>query len=135
MSHYSRGHGWRLAALSTTMLLPSLGISVANVALPSLRVAFGVSSQEAQWVVIAYLIVVTSFLVTAGRLGDLLGRKRLLLAGITLFSAASLAAMFAPAIWAVIAARAVQGIGAAMMMSLAVAAVGDVVHRSRSRRR
>lgn len=127
-----RGHRWRLAALSLAMLLPSLGISVANVALPSLRAAFSVSNQEAQWAVIAYLVVVTSFLVTAGRLGDLLGRKRALLAGIAIFSLASLAAVFASGIWVVVAARAVQGIGAAMMMSLTVAAVGDVAPEGRS---
>jgi MFS family permease len=125
-------HRWRLAALSLAMLLPSLGISVANVALPSLRAAFSVSNQEAQWAVIAYLVVVTSFLVTAGRLGDLLGRKRALLAGIAIFSVASLAALFASGIWVVVAARAVQGLGAAMMMSLTVAAVGDVAPEGRS---
>lgn len=124
-----RGPGWRLAALSLTMLLPSLGISVANIALPSLRTAFDVTSQEAQWVVIAYLVLVTSSLVTAGRLGDVLGRKQLLLVGIAIFSLASMAAVFAPTIWMVALARAVQGIGAAMMMSLTVATVSDVVPR------
>ena len=74
----SKGLGRRLAALSLTMLLPSLGISIANIALPSLGADFGVSSQEAQWVVIAYLVVVTSSLVTAGRLGDLLDALPLL---------------------------------------------------------
>jgi len=109
------------------MLLPSLGISVANIALPSLRTAFDASSEEAQWVVIAYLVVVTSSLVTAGRLGDLFGRKPLLLAGIAIFSLASLGAVLAPTIWVVVLARAVQGLGAAMMMSLTVAALSDAV--------
>lgn len=128
----SNGQGWRLAALSLAMLLPSLGISVANIALPSLRAAFDVSSQEAQWVVIAYLVVVTSSLVTAGRLGDLLGRRPLLLAGIAIFSLASLGAVLAPTIWVVVLARAIQGVGAAMMMSLTVAAVSDAVPAERS---
>lgn len=123
---------WRLAALSLAMLLPSLGISVANIALPSLRTAFSVSSQEAQWVVIAYLVVVTATLVTAGRLGDLLGRKRILLTGIGIFTVASLLAMFATSIWMVVFARAVQGVGAAMMMSLTIAAVGDAVPPERA---
>lgn len=127
-----KGQGLRLAALSLTMLLPSLGISVANIALPSLRVAFNATPQETQWVVIAYLVLVTSSLVTAGRLGDLLGRKRLLIAGIAIFSAASLATAFAPTLWAIVAARAVQGIGAAMMMALTVAAVSDAVPAERS---
>lgn len=63
------------------MLLPSLGTSLANVALPTLRAAFGASHQEVQWVVIAYLLAITSLAVTAGRLGGLLGRRRLLLGG------------------------------------------------------
>lgn len=128
----SNGQGWRLAALSLTMLLPSLGISVANIALPSLRSAFSVTGQEVQWIVIAYLVVVTSSLVTAGRLGDLCGSKRLLLVGIAIFSLASLAAVPASTIWMVVAARAVQGIGAAMMMSLTVATVSDVVAPERT---
>ncbi|MBK8084286.1 MAG: MFS transporter [Devosia sp.] len=131
-SHSFKEQGWRLAALSLAMLLPSLGISVANIALPGLRAAFDVTSQQAQWVVIAYLVVVTSFLVTAGRLGDLLGRKPLLLAGIAIFSLASAGAVFAPTIWVVVLARAVQGIGAALMMSLTVAAVSDAVPAERS---
>ena len=128
----SAGQGWRLASLSLAMLLPSLGISVANIALPSLRTAFDVTSQDAQWVVIAYLVVVTSSLVTVGRLGDLLGRKPLLLAGIAIFSLASIAAVFSATIWIVVVARAVQGVGAAMMMSLTVAAVSDAVRPERS---
>lgn len=128
----AKSQGGRLAALSLAMLLPSLGISVANIALPGLRAAFHVTSQETQWVVIAYLVVVTSFLVTAGRLGDMLGRKRLLLAGIAIFCLASAAAMFASSIWMVVAARAVQGVGAAMMISLALAAVSDSVPGRRS---
>lgn len=129
---FYKGPGWRLAALSLTMLLPSLGISVTNIALPSLRTAFDVTSQEAQWVVIAYLVLVTSSLVTVGRLGDVLGRKRLLLVGIAIFSLASMAAVFASTIWMVVLARAVQGVGAAMMMSLTVAAVSDVVPKERT---
>lgn len=114
------------------MLLPSLGISVANIALPSLRAAFDVSSQEAQWVVIAYLVAVTSSLVTVGRLGDLLGRKALLLAGIAVFFLSAVAAMFASTIWIIVLARAVQGVGAATMMSLTIAAVGDAVPAERT---
>ena len=122
----------RLGALCLAMLLPSLGISVANVALPSLSAAFGVSNQQAQWVVIAYLVVVTASLVTAGRLGDMFGRKRMLLTGIIVFSVASLLAALAPAIWVVIASRAIQGLGGAMMMALTVAAVSDSVPEGRA---
>ena len=71
------------------MLLSSLGTSIANVALPTLAQAFGASFQEVQWVVLAYLLAVTTLIVSVGRLGDLVGRRRLLLAGIALFTAAS----------------------------------------------
>ena len=117
---------WRLTALALTMLLPSAGTSIANVALPTLAVEFGASSQDVQWVVIAYLLATTTIIVAAGRLGDMLGRRRILLIGIALFGVASVAAALAPSLWPLVAARAAQGLGAAIMMALAVAAVGDV---------
>ena len=73
---------WALAGLSLSMLLSSLGTSVANVALPTLAEDFGVSFRQVQWVVLAYLLALTTLVVSAGRLGDLVGRRRLLLAGI-----------------------------------------------------
>jgi len=125
------GHRWRLTALAMTMLLPSAGTSIANVALPTLAVEFGASSQDVQWVVIAYLLATTTIIVAAGRLGDMLGRRRILLIGVALFGAASVAAALAPSLWPLVAARAAQGLGAAIMMALAVAAVGDVVPKER----
>jgi MFS family permease len=126
------GHRWRLTALALTMLLPSAGTSIANVALPTLAVEFGASSQDVQWVVIAYLLATTTIIVAAGRLGDMLGRRRILLIGIALFGVASIAAALAPSLWPLVAARAAQGLGAAIMMALAVAAVGDVVPKERA---
>lgn len=126
------GQAMRLLALSLAMLLPSLGTSIANVALPSLKLAFGGTSQDVQWVVIIYLLVVTASLVTAGRLGDLFGKRRLLLAGIGVFAVASAGAAFASELWALIVARGIQGIGAATMMALTIAAVGDMVPKHRA---
>ena len=80
---------WVLAGLSLSMLLASLGTSIANVGLPTLAAAFDASFQQVQWIVLAYLLVITTLIVSAGRLGDLVGRRRLLLAGIALFTAAS----------------------------------------------
>src|SRR5262249_21213091 len=80
---------WALAGLSLSMLLSALGTSIANVALPTLAQAFAASFQDVQWVVLAYLLAITSLIVGAGRLGDLTGRRRLLLAGLVLFTAAS----------------------------------------------
>ena len=130
--HLITGHRWRVAALALTMLLPSAGTSIANVALPTLATAFGATSQDVQWVVIAYLLATTTIIVAAGRLGDMLGRRRILLVGIALFGVACLAATLAPSLWVLVAARAAQGFGAAIMMALAVAAVGDVVPKERA---
>ncbi|MBD8066000.1 MFS transporter [Devosia sp. PTR5] len=126
------GHHMRLTALAMTMLLPSAGTSIANVALPTLAVEFGASSQDVQWVVIAYLLATTTIIVAAGRLGDMLGRRRILLIGIALFGAASAAAALAPSLWPLVAARAAQGLGSAIMMALAVAGVGDLVPKHRA---
>ena len=118
---------WALASLSLSTLLSSLGSSVANVGLPSLAQAFGASFQQVQWIVLAYLLAITTLVVAVGRLGDLAGRRRLLLAGLFLFSAASVLCGLAPTLWLLIAARAAQGLGAAMMMALAMALVSDSV--------
>lgn len=118
---------WALASLSLSMLLSSLDTSIANVALPTLALAFSASFQAVQWVVIAYLLTITTMIVSVGRLGDILGRRRLLLAGISLFTAASTLSGLAPTLWLLIAARALQGLGGAIMMALTMAIVGEIV--------
>lgn len=80
---------WALAALSLCILLSSLGTSIANVALPTLAQAFGASFQQVQWIVLAYLLSITTLIVSVGRLGDIIGRRLLLLAGLLLFTVAS----------------------------------------------
>lgn len=121
-----------LAALSLSMLLSSLGISIANVGLPTLVQAFDASFQDVQWVVIAYLLAITTVVVSVGRLGDTIGRRRLMLAGIAVFTAASIVSGAAPTLRMLIAARAVQGIGAAIMMALALAFVSDAVSKEKT---
>ncbi len=123
---------WALACLSLSMLLSSLGISVANVALPTLAQAFAASFQEVQWIVLAYLLAITTLIVSVGRLGDIVGRRRLLLAGLLLFTAASASSGLAPELWLLIAARAAQGLGAAIMMALTMALVGETVPKART---
>lgn len=125
-------HWPRLAALSLAMLLPSLGTSITNVALPTLATSFDATMADVQWVVIVYLLAVTSLIVGAGRLGDLVGRRRLLLTGMGLFSAASAICALSPGLLFLIAARAVQGVGGAVMMTLTVAMVGDIVPKDRT---
>ncbi|TPN76723.1 MFS transporter [Mesorhizobium sp. CU2] len=128
----SRSTAGALASLSLAMLLSSLSTSIANVALPTLSTAFNASFPEVQWVVLAYLLAITALIVSVGRLGDLVGRRPLLVAGLALFSAASLAAALAPALALLIAARALQGLGAAVMMALTIAFVGETVPKART---
>ena len=123
---------WALASLSVSMLLSSLGTSIANVGLPTLAQAFNASFQQVQWVVLAYLLAITSLIVSVGRLGDVIGRRRLLLAGILLFTVASILCGVAPTLGLLIAARTAQGLGAAVMMALTMAFVGETVPKART---
>ncbi|MER7463033.1 MFS transporter [Streptomyces sp. NPDC097981] len=123
---------WALAGLSLSMLLSSLGTSTANVGLPTLAQVFDASFQQVQWIVLAYLLAITTLIVSVGRLGDMIGRRRLLLSGISLFTGASVLCGLAPSLWLLIAARAAQGLGAATMMALAMAFVGATVPKERT---
>ncbi|MDO9600127.1 MAG: MFS transporter [Azoarcus sp.] len=123
---------WALASLALAVLLSSLGTSIANVALPNLAEAFNASFAAVQWIVIAYLLAITTLIVSAGRLGDIMGRRRLLLIGIALFTLASLLCAMAPTLWLLIAARALQGLGAAVMMALTMAFVGETIPKAKT---
>ncbi|NSX09669.1 MFS transporter [Pseudomonas lini] len=123
---------WALASLSLSMLMPSLDTSIANAGLPTLAEAFDASFQEVQWIVLAYLLAITTLIVSVGRLGDLVGRRRLLLAGIGIFTLSSLACGVAPSLWWLIGARAVQGLGAAIMLALTVAFVSETVPKAQT---
>ena len=131
-AEHSPSARWALASLSLSMLLSSLGTSIANVGLPTLAQAFGATFPEVQWVVLAYLLAITTLIVSVGRLGDITGRRRLLLAGILVFTAASLLCGGAPTLWLLIAARAAQGLGAAIMMALTIAFVGETVAKEKT---
>jgi EmrB/QacA subfamily drug resistance transporter len=122
----------KLTSLSLSMLLASLGTSIANVGLPTLAQAFSASFPQVQWVVLAYLLAVTTLIVSVGRLGDLVGPRRLLLAGIILFTVASLLCGLAPTLWVLIAARVAQGLGAAVMMALTIAFVAETVPKAKT---
>lgn len=131
MSSTSRG---ALVSLSLSMLLASLGTSIANVGLPSLAQAFDRPFHAVQWVVLAYLLAITAVIVSAGRLGDRLGRRRLLLAGLLLFTVACGLCAVAPTLEWLVGARILQGLGAAVMMAMALAMVGDTVSKARTGR-
>ncbi|PRA25809.1 MFS transporter [Pseudomonas poae] len=131
MPSSSRG---ALVSLSLSMLLASLGTSIANVGLPSLAQAFDASFHAVQWVVLAYLLAITAVIVSAGALGDRLGRRRLLLSGLLLFAVACGLCGVAPTLEWLVSARILQGLGAAVMMSMALAMVGDTVSKDRTGR-
>lgn len=123
---------WALASLSLSMLLSSLGTSIANVGLPTLTEVFNASFQQVQWVVVAYLLAITTLIVSVGRLGDVTGRRRLLLSGIGVFTLASALCGVAPTLGLLIGARALQGLGAAIMMALTMAFVGETVAKAKT---
>ena len=114
-----------LLCLATAALLSSLGVSSANVALPTIAAAFGTGVQATQWVVIAYLLSSTAVIVLAGHLGDSYGRKRVLLSGMWLYAFASLLCGLSGTLGLLTAARAIQGLGGAFLMALSMALVRD----------
>lgn len=120
-----------LTALSISVLLASLGTSSSNVALPTLARFFDASFEQVQWIVLAYLLAITTLVVSVGRLGDLLGRRRLLIGGLSLFTSASVACGLASNLATLIVARAAQGLGAACMMALATALVGETAAKGK----
>ncbi|MCQ0093408.1 MFS transporter [Roseovarius sp. M141] len=116
-----------LIALAATTLTASLGISVASVLLPTLTRSFSATVSDVQWVVLAYLMTVTITIVSAGRLGDLFGHRRVLLCGLVLFIAASVLSAVAPTLNVLVAGRALQGLGGAILIALPMSIARDLV--------
>lgn len=123
-----------LTALSLCILLSSLGTSIANVTLPTLTHTFNAPIQHVQWVVVAYLLAITTMIVSVGRLADLGGRRRLLIGGIIVFTVSSIACAVAPTLTILIIARATQGLGASAMMALAMPFVAETVSKEKTAR-
>ncbi|NPT57226.1 MFS transporter [Paraburkholderia elongata] len=116
-------------ALAATILGSSMAFidgSVVNVALPSIQTELGASVAAIQWVVNAYLLFLGALVLVGGSLGDQLGRRTVFIAGIGLFTLASIGCGLAPGVGALIAARAVQGIGAALLVPSSLAIIGAV---------
>src|ERR687889_414408 len=112
-----------LALLAAAQFVVVLDASIVNVALPSIGKDLHFSQDDLSWVVNAYVLVFGGFLLLGGRLADLLGRRRLFLTGLILFAAASLAGGLAQSEGWLIAARAVQGLGAALLSPAALSLV------------
>ena len=112
-----------LMVVCLAQLMIVLDVTIVNVALPSIQHDLHFSQSNLTWVVNAFLVTFGSLLLLAGRLGDLAGRKRVFLAGLVMFTAASLAVRLAPSQGVLIAARFVQGVGAAAQASVILAII------------
>ena len=123
MTMDSRTRWLALIVLCMGDLMIVLDTTIVNVALPSIREDLAFSETSLAWVVNAYLLTFGGFLLLGGRLGDLFGHRRLFLIGLTLFTAASLACGLAQSQESLIAARAVQGLGGAVVAVVALSLV------------
>ena len=118
------GSGTVLAVASIGAFLAFLDATVVNVAFPSIRTSFGGASiGELSWVLNAYNIVLAATLILFGRLADLVGRRRLFVLGVALFTLSSLLCAAAGSVWWLVAARSVQALGAAMLIPASLALV------------
>ncbi len=106
---------WTLAAVAFGLFMIMLDNTVVNVALPSIEHDLHISISELEWIVTAYALTFAALLITGGKLGDMYGRRRMFTVGLAIFTLASLACGLAPSASFLIGARAVQGVGAALM--------------------
>src|SRR3989449_2090141 len=116
----TRKRWFALYVLCLGSLMIVLDVTIVNVALPSIRADLGFSQTSLAWVVNAYLLTFGGFLLLGGRLGDLFGHRRLFLAGITLFTLASLCCGLATSQGFLVGARAVQGLGGAVASAVSL---------------
>jgi EmrB/QacA subfamily drug resistance transporter len=130
-----RGRTGALVLLCAAQLLVVLDLSIVNVALPAIQVDLGASSESLQWVVSGYALTFGGFLMAGGRAADLLGRRRVFVTGLVVFSLASLAGGLAPTEGALIGARAVQGVAAAMASPAALSLITTIFTDDAGRRR
>jgi EmrB/QacA subfamily drug resistance transporter len=122
---------WTFAITSTALFMVVLDNLVVSTALPVIRVDLGASLEQLEWTVNAYTLTFAVFLLTGAALGDRFGRKRMFMTGIALFTAASAAAALAPSADWLIAARAVQGIGGAIVTPLTLTILSAAFSRER----
>src|SRR2546423_2662611 len=123
MSERGNRRWWALGALVLSILAIGFDGTILNVALPTLATALHAGTGALQWMVDAYVLVFAGLLLPMGALGDRYGRKRLLLVGLALFGGASVVAAFAGSTGALIAARALMGLGAAVITPITLAVV------------
>ncbi|MCO8271252.1 DHA2 family efflux MFS transporter permease subunit [Actinoplanes sp. TRM 88003] len=125
--HRTRPLGWVLAAVGIPTFMVTLDNLVVSTALPVIRTDLGASLTDLQWFVNAYTLPFAAFLLTAAALGDRIGRRRMFVAGLIVFTLASAAAALATESWQLTAARAVQGLGGAAVAPLALTLLAEAV--------
>ncbi|HLI14737.1 MAG TPA: MFS transporter [Acidimicrobiales bacterium] len=135
--HASRAHrqGLALVVLATAQLMVMLDLTIVNIALPALQRALAFSSTRLAWVVDGYVLAFGGFLLLGGRAGDLLGRRRVFMAGVALFAAASLAGGLATSQAWLVAARVAQGLGAAIASPTALSLIATTFEEGPRRHR
>jgi EmrB/QacA subfamily drug resistance transporter len=124
---------YALALLCAVQFMVVLDVAIVNVALPSIQVDLGFSQEDLQWVISAYALVFGGFLLLGGRLADILGRKRIFMIGLVIFGVGSLLCGFAWSDEALIAARALQGLGAAAITPSALSILTTTFAEGRER--
>src|SRR6185312_14665486 len=123
---YLERRWWALALLCMTQFMVVLDASIVNIALPTIGEEVGISQENLSWVVNGYVLTFGGFLLLGGRMADLLGRRRIFMLGLVIVAGASLFAGFAPSEGALIAARAAQGLGAAIIAPSALSIVTTI---------
>src|ERR687894_1161466 len=123
--------GWTLAIVSVALFMVTLDNLVVTNALVSIREDLGASLEELEWTVNAYTLSFAVFLLTAAALGDRLGRRAVFAAGIVIFTVSSAAAALAPSTDALIAARALQGLGGAVIAPLSLTLLSEAFSEER----
>ena len=117
--------------LSLATLIASLAISSVNIILPELVSSLNTTFRHVQWVIIAYMLSLTSTLVVAGRLSDIFGRKRLFLMGLVIFSTSAGLGGFIQNLWLLVGMRVLEGIGGAILIAVTMAIVSDIFPKNR----
>ncbi len=128
-----RTRWWALTAVSLATLMTYLDNNIVNVALPTIEHSLHVSTSGLEWIVSSYLLVLGGLLLVAGRIADIYGRRRMFLVGLAIFTLSSLTAGLAGSTSVLIAARAVQGLGGALLMTTSLAILTATFTRTRER--
>ncbi|MEU0372747.1 MFS transporter [Streptomyces sp. NPDC006283] len=120
------GRTWALVAVAVALFCIQVDFFALNLAIPGISEELGVTPSAAQWTLSAYMLAVGCFFIVGGRLGDVFGRRRVLLIGITLFAAGSVGCALAPGLVWLVATRIVQGVGAGFVFPVSVAVISNV---------